>query len=132
VARFEYFEKLEIPHPKFKVWAYAIPCDLEVRGNAMASDDDAFDKEVEDKILADLDRGVWRAWFDVQVTASFSYGEGFIEAHEYLVACSYADSDSDADALGQVVDDHGLSRGVVEALEKKLAALKAALVDVCA
>jgi hypothetical protein len=124
---FEYFEKLEVPHPKFKVWAYAIPSDVEVRGNAMASDDDAFDKDVEDRILADLDRGIWRAWFDVKVTASFSYGEGFIEAHGYLSACSYADSD--ADALGQVVDDHGLAKYAVEALEKKLAALKTALAE---
>lgn len=45
--------------------------DIPVRGNAMASGDDAFDKEVEDKILRDIEDGdVW-AWAAVTVTATY-------------------------------------------------------------
>lgn len=65
------------------------PEDLEVRGNALASGDDAADKACEDEILSRLDAGdVW-AWARVTVRAEY---EGFTgEAH--LGGCSYADED---------------------------------------
>ena len=56
-----------------------------VRGNAMASGDDAVDKEVEDEILARLDR--YDVWATVCVIAEC---EGF-EGRAYLGCCSYAD-----------------------------------------
>lgn len=56
-----------------------------VRGNVSASGHDAFDKKVEDEILARLrDGDVW-AWASVTVTASL-YG---LEEHAYLGCCSY-------------------------------------------
>lgn len=58
-----------------------------VRGNAMASGDDADDKAVEDEIIARLDCGdVW-AWCHVRVTASFAMFEG----SDQLGGCSYKD-----------------------------------------
>lgn len=127
MAPHDYFERVVIPHPNFEVLAFAIPSETPVRGNAMASDDDAFDREVEDRILAALNGGDWRAWFDVVVVARFDYGPGFIEASEYLGACSY--SESDKDALLQAVTDHGLEKEAVLALKEKLADLKAALAE---
>lgn len=61
------------------------PEDVPVRGNAMASGDDDLDREVEDEILAKLDRGNLWAWCAVKVTASF---DGFT-GHDYLGGCSY-------------------------------------------
>jgi hypothetical protein len=62
--------------------------DIPVRGNAMCSGDDAVDKEVEDEILARLDRGdVW-AWASVKVVAEC---EGF-EGCDYLGGCCYKDA----------------------------------------
>lgn len=59
--------------------------DMPVRGNALASGDDAEDKRCEDEILARLDRGdVW-AWALVEVRASW---EGW-KASDFLGACSY-------------------------------------------
>ena len=43
----------------------ALPECVGVVGNAMASGDDDFDKECEDKILADLDGGNEWAWCTV-------------------------------------------------------------------
>ena len=59
--------------------------DCPVRGNALASGDDAYDKKVEDEILERLDNGdVW-AWAVVEVRA----GYGDLSASDYLGACSY-------------------------------------------
>ena len=57
-----------------------------VRGNALASGDDAADREYEDEILARLDAGdVW-AWAAVTVIAEV---DGF-EGRDRLGCCSYA------------------------------------------
>jgi len=62
--------------------------DLSVRGNALASGDDAQDRACEDEILERLEAGdVW-AWASVEVRASF---DGF-EASDYLGGCSYRDT----------------------------------------
>ncbi len=66
-----------------------------VRGNAMASGDDAADKAQEDEIIRRLNSGdVW-AWATVKVTATYEEFSG--EAH--LGCCSYAsEADFKADA----------------------------------
>ena len=61
-----------------------LPEDAPVRGNAMASGDDAFDREVEDEIIADLESNPW-AWCCVKVTAR----AGGLEGTDYLGCCSY-------------------------------------------
>lgn len=63
--------------------------DIPVRGNAMASGDDIYDKEVEDEIISRLNNGdVW-AWANVTITASWSglYGS------DNLGGCSYKNED---------------------------------------
>jgi len=61
--------------------------DLAVRGNALASGDDALDKKVEDEILRRLEGGdVW-AWAIVHVLAR-GYG---LTGEESLGTCSYED-----------------------------------------
>ncbi len=61
--------------------------DLPVRGNALASGDDAEDKRVEDEIIERLNNGdVW-AWASVKVTARWKGLEGT----NYLGGCSYVD-----------------------------------------
>jgi len=61
--------------------------DTPVRGNAMASGDDAFDKKVENKILRDLRNGDIWAWALVKVTATDdATGESY---DTYLGAVSY-------------------------------------------
>lgn len=61
--------------------------DLQVRGNALVSGDDAEDKKCEDEIIERLNSGdVW-AWASVKVTASWRGLEGV----DYLGGCSYRD-----------------------------------------
>lgn len=61
--------------------------DVEVRGNAIASGDDAADKVIEDEILARLENGdVW-AWARVEVRAECA---GFV-GRDFLGACTYRD-----------------------------------------
>ena len=62
------------------------PEDAPVRGNAMASGDDALDKEVEDQIIADLEWNEW-AWCVVKVTCRYGRASGA----QYLGGCSYKD-----------------------------------------
>lgn len=67
-------------------WVYR-PCDIPVRGEVMASGDDAFDKECEDEILARIDAGDEWAWFSAECCASY----GTHSASDYMSGCSYAD-----------------------------------------
>jgi len=67
---------------------YSIEClpeDLPVRGNALASGDPMLDRETEDSIIADLERGNEWAWCCVKVTAEI---DGFTGS-DYLGGCSY-------------------------------------------
>lgn len=64
--------------------------DTPVRGNAMASGDDAVDREVEDDILAKLASTVW-AWCVVRVVCRYDFGGSTFEGDDYLGACSYED-----------------------------------------
>lgn len=63
--------------------------DIPVRGNAIASDDEDYDREIEDAILARLEDGDIWAWCCVKVTAKWN---GF-EGDDYLGACSYANEE---------------------------------------
>lgn len=72
--------------------SYEIECfpeDTDVRGNAMASGDDDYDREVEDSILADLSDGNDWAWCTVRVTARYD-GVDCAVGQDYLGCCSYA------------------------------------------
>lgn len=62
--------------------------DIEVRGNAVSSGDEAYDRRVEDEILQRLEDGDTWAWAAITVTAHL---EG-LEVHgaDHLGACSYA------------------------------------------
>ena len=64
------------------------PEDLEIRGNALASGDDAEDREAEDSIIAQLESGNLWAWCSVKVTAT----AGGVEGVDYLGGCSYRDT----------------------------------------
>src|SRR6478609_5443445 len=67
----------------------AEPCDISIRGNVMASGDDAYDKECEDDIIKRLEDGnVW-AWATVTVKASWCGYNGF----DHLGGCSYKDEE---------------------------------------
>jgi hypothetical protein len=56
-----------------------------VRGNAMASGDDAHDQECEDEVLRKLGSGNQWAWCVVKVTGQFRG----LEESDYLGCCSY-------------------------------------------
>lgn len=67
--------------------------DIDVRGNALASGDDAADKAYEDEILARLDNGdVW-AWASVEVEATITIDGHTFTGSDYLGGCSYADAE---------------------------------------
>lgn len=61
----------------------------EVRGNAMASGDDAVDKKQEDWVLAQLSAGNPWAWCTIKVEVWF----GPLKAFDYL-GCSYESKDA--------------------------------------
>lgn len=80
--------------------------DAPVRGNAVASGDGAQDTEIEDKILASLDRGDVYAWAVVTVTASVRFEGRTFKGSAHLAGCSYASPDAlEADCLEQLKPD---------------------------
>ena len=67
---------------------YTIEClpeDCPIKGNAMASGDDAYDLATEEEILAQLDNGNPWAWCCVRVKAI----AGDVFGEDYLGCCSY-------------------------------------------
>lgn len=73
---------------KYSVRINASQDDLPVRGNCIATEDEEFDKKVEDEILERLDNGdVW-AWADVEVQATLPDGR---TGSAYLGGCCYED-----------------------------------------
>lgn len=97
--------------------------ELEVRGNALASGDDAADRACEDEIIRRLESGdVW-AWAWVECVARCEVDGIVFEGSDSLGACSYdsrADFMRDAYAKGmreRAIDDmresmkHAVKRG---------------------
>jgi hypothetical protein len=89
--------------------------DVEVRGNALASGDDAEDKDAEREIIERLERGdVW-AWASVKVVASWG---DFKAESDWLGACSYEDEESFREPGGYFDD---MKREALERLQDTLA-----------
>lgn len=88
------------------------PEDMPVRGNAIASGDDDFDKKVEDELIERLDNGDLWAWCCVEVVAEY----GGFTGSAYLGGCSYKD-EQDFAAGGYNEDMKDEAR---EALEDEL------------
>ncbi len=86
----------------------AEPESIPVEGNACASGDDDFDREVEHNILCRLQQGDLWAWAAVTVVVSW----GRFEGRAHLGCCSYADEE-DFRQPGGYFDDM-----VAEALEE--------------
>ena len=93
------------------------PDDTPVRGNAMASGDDAADKRYEDYILRRLRRGdVW-AWASVEVRVS---GRGLSE-RTFLGCCCYRNATDFMQPGGYFPD---MCDEVFDALAKRVAELQ--------
>lgn len=78
---------------------------VEVRGNAMASGDDAANREVENEILTRLDRGDLSAWCSGKVEASIEFNGQTFKGVAYLGCCSYA---TDAECEKSLIEDYRL------------------------
>ncbi len=97
-----------LTHEEVDIRLEAEPEFVPVEGNACASGDDAFDREVERNIICRIQEGdVW-AWAAVTVTVSW----GAFSASDHLGCCSYADEE-DFSHPGGYFDDM-----VDEALEE--------------
>ena len=82
-------EQIKAYEHEYDIMLEALPETVRVKGNALASGDDALDKEAEDEIISRLESGdVW-AWFTAKVTVRDSSGR---EASDYLGCCCYEDA----------------------------------------
>jgi len=75
--------------------------DIPVRGNVLASGDDAIDKAAEDEILARLDNGDATAWCVLWVTADW---EGYL-GRTSLGCCSFGPNDNMRDLEAFAYED---------------------------
>lgn len=111
----------------------SVQCETEwhdIRGNVMASGDDAADKAAEDAIIARLERGDGWAWCGVQVTATLSLdSESEVELtgrSGWLGGCSYSDEKDFREPGGNFDDMRGEA---LDGLRKQLEAIAAKLID---
>ena len=93
---------------------------MPVRGNATASGDPEFDREVEDEIIAKLDGGNPWAWCCVKVEAIFSTEDAPYVGEAYLGGCSYEDEDDFTAHSGYY---EGLCEEALDDLNRKLRSL---------
>lgn len=91
-----------------------LPEDIPIRGNAMASGNDAEDRRVEDWIFAELERGNPWAWCHVRVRA----WAGDVFGEDNLGACSYT-SREEFEKPGGYFDD--MKMVALDDLREKLA-----------
>ena len=98
---------------------------IPVRGNAIVSGDDDFDKSVEDELIERLNDGdVW-AWASVEVYASVEIGGVTVQGDsEYLGCCSYRDESDFVNNSGYYDD---MKATALESLIEKVNSLKLAL-----
>jgi hypothetical protein len=85
----ELADTISIPEDEVEYRVFASMEEIAVRGNVLASGDDAADKACEDEIIRRLEQGdVW-AWASVNVRAIW---RGF-QGNDYLGGCSYKNED---------------------------------------
>lgn len=87
---------------------------IPVRGNCMASGDDAFDRECEDEIIQALDRGDIEAWCYILVTAEWEGSKG----HGSLGGCSFMSGTHQPvqAQITETIDEHGLREQALDSL----------------
>jgi hypothetical protein len=81
-------ECITITLPTYEDVEFTIECQSEyspIKGNAIASGDDEYDRQVEEQIAKDFDNGNEWAWCTVKTTASWRGFKGV----DYLGCCSY-------------------------------------------
>jgi hypothetical protein len=77
------FELPTIEQVEFTI--QCMPEDIPIKGNAIVSGDDEYDKEVENDLIEQLENGNEWAWCAIKVTACYKGQEGT----DYLGGCSY-------------------------------------------
>lgn len=79
-----------------------LPETMSIKGNVMASGDDALDREAEENVRHQLEQGNDAAWCVAHVSAQYMGHT----AHSYLGGCSYAsESELWADELDNMRED---------------------------
>ena len=82
-------EKHEVEKEGFTVHLHVHNCDIPIRGNLIASGDDAIDKICEDDVIERLEHNVW-AWALVEVFVE--YPNGSRTESSFLGGCNYKDA----------------------------------------
>jgi hypothetical protein len=62
--------------------------DIPVRGNAIVSGDDEYDRDLENQIINDLEWNVW-AWCDITVSLELEIDGNTLQGGDSLGACNY-------------------------------------------
>lgn len=64
--------------------------DIPVRGNAIVSGDDEYDRNVENQIISDLEWNVW-AWCDITVSLELKIAGHVFKGEDIATGCQYKD-----------------------------------------
>lgn len=86
--------------------------DIPLRGNVMASGDDATDQEAEQWVIDQLNSGNDFAWCDVFVSAELGGFRGW----DSLAACSC----NTKEELQELINDHGMVENALDHLRQQL------------
>lgn len=112
-------ETTTISGVEVKLYVIRSECDVPLRGNALASGDDAVDRKAEQVIREKLAAGQEWAWCDLEVRAEVQ--DGYLTGSDFLGACSYDDLQ---DFIREGGYFHDMSVNAITELRMKARALK--------
>lgn len=103
--------------PKVTYQVILLPEEIPVRGNVLASGDDAQDLAQETWVLAELERGNVAAWCIAKVVASIELENQSFEGVAYLGGVSY---ESEKACMRAMLEDTDLRESALEDLRNAL------------
>jgi hypothetical protein len=120
---------MKIQNVKVNVYQSDIP----VRGNAISSGDDEYDRNVENQIISDLEWNIW-AWCDITVSLELEVdvqgGDSVdVQGGDSLGACSYRNEKDFMESLYPEMVQNAISEAL-DGLKRSIVVVEATKPDV--
>lgn len=102
--------------------------DIPIKGNAIVSGDDEYDRNVENQIADDLEWNVW-AWCDVTVSLELKVDDYTLQGSDSIGACNYRNEKDFMESLYPEMVQNAVSEAL-DGLKRSIVVVEATKPDV--
>jgi|688.fasta_scaffold61797_9 hypothetical protein len=102
--------------------------DIPIKGNAIASGDDEYDRNVEDQIISDLECNVW-AWCDITVSLELEVDGNTLQGGDSIGACNYRNEKEFMESLYPEMVQNAINEAI-DGLKRSIVVVEATKPDV--